>query len=156
MKKWIMIIGPRGSGKTTLAHHLDGRESDRPLKKTQDIIYGNRAMDTPSAYLENPWMYKHLIAAAQQASEILVLVDGEKPKSYCSPGFTRVFTVPVTGIITKVDADTDLDSCRAILERMGVKPPYKHMMKQTDQFDQNHHICKTRLPDEEDDDAIHH
>ncbi|WP_430108465.1 EutP/PduV family microcompartment system protein [Paenibacillus sp. B1-33] len=51
MKKRIMLIGPTDCGKTTLANALDG--TDRPLRRTQDIIYGPKTIDTPGAYIEN-------------------------------------------------------------------------------------------------------
>ena len=68
-----MIIGPSKSGKTTLANELNGYTG--PLRRTSDIIYGKNTIDVPSAYIENSWMYKHVIAVSQDASKILILVD---------------------------------------------------------------------------------
>jgi len=51
MKKKIMIIGPRQVGKSTLANLLN--HTDKPLRKTQDAIFGEKTIDVPAAYLEN-------------------------------------------------------------------------------------------------------
>ena len=50
MKKKIMIIGPRQVGKSTLANLLN--HTDKPLRKTQDAIFGEKTIDVPAAYLE--------------------------------------------------------------------------------------------------------
>ena len=59
-KKRIMVIGPKGCGKTTLVNSIN--DYDGPLRRTQDTIYGRETIDVPSAYIENAWMYKHMIA----------------------------------------------------------------------------------------------
>ena len=64
-KKRIMVIGPKGCGKTTLVNSIN--DYDGPLRRTQDTIYGRKTIDVPSAYIENAWMYKHMIALAQDA-----------------------------------------------------------------------------------------
>ena len=68
-----MVIGPSQCGKTTLVRALE--EDDRPLRRTPDLIYGKRTMDCPGSYVENADMYKHLIAASQDASHVLILID---------------------------------------------------------------------------------
>ncbi|SDG44990.1 EutP/PduV family microcompartment system protein [Desulfosporosinus hippei] len=123
MKKRIMIVGPTQSGKSTLANVLN--ESSRPLKKTQDIIYGKNTIDTPSSYLENPSMYKYLIATAQTASHLLILVDQSKLLEVYPPAFAKSFNCPVLGVITKIDlAQEFADLSIQQLKRIGVKEPY--------------------------------
>ena len=68
-----MVIGPKGCGKTTLVNSIN--DYDGPLRRTQDTIYGLETIDVPSAYIENAWMYKHMIALAQDAWCILLLID---------------------------------------------------------------------------------
>ena len=68
-----MVIGPKGCGKTTLVNYIN--DYDGPLRRTQDTIYGRETIDVPSAYIENAWMYKHMIALAQDAWCILLLLD---------------------------------------------------------------------------------
>lgn len=97
MKKRNLLIGPTGCGKTTLAHTLDG--TDRPLRRTQDVIYGPETIDTPGAYVENAWMYSHLIAIAQNASHILMLVDQSWCQDVYPLDFAASFTKPVIGVI---------------------------------------------------------
>ncbi|WP_312337894.1 EutP/PduV family microcompartment system protein [Anaerospora hongkongensis] len=123
MKKRIMIIGPGQAGKTSLCNVLN--DSDRPLKKTQDVIYGKYTIDTPGAYIENASMYRYLIAAAQGAACVVILVDQARPVEVYPPGFAKVFTCPVFGVITKAGTATDnQDWCRSQLQKIGVYEPY--------------------------------
>ena len=87
--KRIMVMGAGGSGKTTLAHALNGDHS--PVKRTPCLVYGARTIDAPAAYLESPWMVHHLIAEAQNASHVLMLVDQTKTREVYSPGFALAF-----------------------------------------------------------------
>lgn len=122
MKKRIMLVGARQSGKSTLANWLN--RTDAAIKNTQDVIYGCRTIDTPGAYLENARMYKYLIATAQAASHVLVLVDQSRPEEVYSPGFVRIFHCPVIGVITKCDTHQEnCLKCVQQLQRSGVTAP---------------------------------
>lgn len=122
-KKRVMIIGPTKSGKTTLANALNDYEG--PLRKTQDIIYGKNTIDIPGSYIENTWMYKHLIAVSQDASHVLILVDQSKCDNVYSPGFARSFRCPVIGVITKIDLMLENEKlCYKQLKEIGVAEPY--------------------------------
>ena len=118
-----MIIGPTGCGKTTLANFLN--DADKPLRRTQDIIFGNRTIDAPGAYIENAGMYKNLIVTAQNAQRVLMLVSQEQPKEVYPPGFAKSFNCPVTGVITKTDLTPEnAEKCIDQLKRIGVPEPY--------------------------------
>ncbi|QUH19587.1 EutP/PduV family microcompartment system protein [Alkaliphilus sp. B6464] len=122
-KKRVMIIGPTKSGKTTLINALN--DYDGPLRKTQDIIYGKNTIDIPGSYIENTWMYKHLIAVSQDASHVLILVDQSRCDNVYSPGFARSFRCPVIGVITKVDLMPENEKlCYKQLKEIGVEEPY--------------------------------
>lgn len=122
-KKRIMVIGPTNCGKTTLINALNDYEG--PLRKTQNIIFGKNTIDVPGSYLENPWMYKHLIATAQDASLILILVDQANCEDVYSPGFAKVFRCPVIGVITKVDLRPENeDLCIRQFKQIGIAEPY--------------------------------
>lgn len=118
-----MVIGPTNCGKTTLVHALNDDEG--PVKKTQDIIYGKNTADVPGAYIENAWMYKHLIAASQNASHILLLIDQSGLKDVYPPGFAKVFRCPVIGVISKADLKPENEEhCIRQLKLIGVDAPY--------------------------------
>ncbi len=123
-KKRVMVIGPTRCGKTTLVNELN--DYNGPLKKTQDTIYGEKTIDVPSSYVAIPWMYKHLIAIAQNsASHILLLIDQSNPVEIYSPGFAKVFSCPVTGVITKCNVKPENERvCLKQLEKTGVSEPY--------------------------------
>ncbi|MHB8073979.1 EutP/PduV family microcompartment system protein [Desulfosporosinus fructosivorans] len=123
MKKRIMVVGPTQSGKSTLTNVLN--DSTRLLKKTQDVIYGKNTIDTPGSYLENASMYKYLIATAQAASQVLILVDQSRLVEVYPPGFAKTFTCPVIGVITKTDlAPENVNLCIQQLKRIGITEPY--------------------------------
>ncbi|MBP2629152.1 MAG: hypothetical protein H6Q68_3863 [Firmicutes bacterium] len=123
MKKRIMVVGPNQAGKSTLTNVLN--DSARPLKKTQDIIYGRNTIDTPGSYIENPLMYKYLIATAQTASHVLILIDQSKITEVYPPGFAKAFTCPVIGVITKSDLNQkNTNLCVEQLKRIGICEPY--------------------------------
>lgn len=123
IKKRVMVIGPTNCGKTTLVQALN--EDEGPVRKTQDIIYGKNTIDVPGAYIENAWMYKHLITVSQNASHVLILVDQSRPTNVYSPGFAKVFRCPVIGIISKTDLMPEYeDKCNLQLKQIGVTEPY--------------------------------
>lgn len=118
-----MIVGPSNCGKTTLANALNGCEG--PVKKKQDIIYGKNTIDVPGAFIENAWMYKHLIIIAQQASHLLILVDQSRCVNVYPAGFAKAFRCPVTGIISKVDLMKQNEKkCIRQLKDIGIEEPY--------------------------------
>ena len=122
-KKRVMMIGPTGCGKTALANALN--DYDGPLRKTQNITYGNNTIDVPGSYIENTGMYKHIIATAQNASHVLILIDSTKCAEVYSPGFAKAFRVPVVGVITKCDLnDSNTELCMRQLKKIGVSEPY--------------------------------
>lgn len=122
MKKRIMVIGPTQAGKSTLVNVLN--DTERPLKKTQDVIYGKNTMDTPGSYIENASMYRYLIATAQTASSVLLLINAFRPIDVYPPCFAQTFTCPVIGVITKIDlAPENVSLCRQQLKRIGVSEP---------------------------------
>lgn len=122
-RKRVMIIGPTNCGKTTLANVLNGFVG--PTRKTQDMIYGINTIDVPGSYIENTWMYKHLIAAAQDASHVVIMVDQSRPSSVYSPGFAKVFRCPVVGVISKIDIMPENEVlCIRQLRLAGLDEPF--------------------------------
>lgn len=122
-KKRVMVIGPSRSGKTTLVNLLNDYKG--PLKRIPDVIYGENTIDIPSSYIENTWMYKHVIAVSQDATKVLMLVDQSDCKEVYSYGFAKSFRCPVIGVITKCDLMPDnKERCIQQLRKIGVSEPY--------------------------------
>lgn len=121
-KKRIMIIGARGSGKTSIANILNG--ISKTPARCQDVIYGKNTIDIPSAYIENSWMYKNMIALSQDASHILIVVKNSHKDDIYSEGFAKVFTKPVIGIINKEDFEHLQEKAISTLKSIKVEEPY--------------------------------
>lgn len=122
-KKRIMVVGPKGCGKTTLVNAIN--DYDGPLRRTQDTIYGKYTIDVPSAYLENAWMYKHMIALTQDAWCVLALVDQSRCAEVYSHGFAKAFRCPVIGVISKADLNPENEQiCIRQLKTIGIEEPY--------------------------------
>ena len=122
-KKRIMVIGPKGCGKTSLVNLLN--DYDGPLRRTQDTIYGKYTIDVPSAYIENAWMYKHMIVLSQDAWCMLVLVDQSRCAEVYSHGFVKAFRCPAVGVISKCDlAPENEETCIRQLKTIGLDEPY--------------------------------
>ncbi|SFA99373.1 EutP/PduV family microcompartment system protein [Clostridium frigidicarnis] len=125
-RKRIMVIGPSRCGKTTLVNVLNDYEG--PLRRTPDLIYGENTIDVPGAYIENAWMYKHIIAISQDASHILILVDHSNCTEIYPYGFAKCFRCPVIGVITKCDLISENEEkCLQQLKDIGVSEPYFHI-----------------------------
>ena len=121
--KRIMILGARQSGKTLLANYLYG--IDTPPKRTPHMVYGKNTLDVPGSYVESSDMHKHLIAAQQDAYCMLMLCDPTAHKRSYPPGFSKVFRIPVLGVVTKADLGGEgVERCCAELQSAGVQKPY--------------------------------
>lgn len=121
-KKRIMVLGASRSGKTTIVNYLNNYKG--PLKRRADVIYGENTMDIPSQYIESPWMYKHVIALAQDASKVLIILDYENPREVYPDGFAFSLNKEAIGVINKIDDVKNLEKCKRQLKRIGVKEPY--------------------------------
>ena len=96
-----MVIGAVGSGKTALLMALNRDNS--AVTKTQAIIYTGLTIDTPGEYVENPRMYKALLATGPEAGCILFIQDSVAGNSVFPPGFAGSFGRMSIGVVTKMD-----------------------------------------------------
>ena len=85
-------------------------------------------------------MYKYIIALAQLASHVVMLVDQSMPTEVYSPGFAKVFRCPTTGVIMKSDLKSEnYIKCVDILKRIGLQPPFfpisKNNMEEIDKLE---------------------
>lgn len=119
MKKKIMLIGSSTCGKTTLCQRLNGLEIQ--YHKTQTIGVINNTIDTPGEYLENRQLYKGIIVTAADSDMILFLQDATDERFRFSPGQAAFFSVPVIGVVSKIDiADKQqIDDAAELLELAG-------------------------------------
>lgn len=120
-------MGGAGCGKTTLAAFLE--EDSFLIRKTPHMVYRTYTLDTPASYLESPWMRQHLIAAAQDASCVLMLTDAAAARMIYPPGFAKVFRVPVFGIVTRCQkcAQENIRAAEIQLKQAGIKEPFYYI-----------------------------
>ncbi|MBP1041660.1 hypothetical protein I6N95_11640 [Vagococcus sp. BWB3-3] len=121
MRKQIMIIGAQGSGKSSVANWLN--ETEKPLKKRQDAIYGQYTLDIPAGYLENPSMYRYIFSLSQTAGLILLLANGKDTISVFPPNFAKSFPCPVVGMVRGTNEEEKMFA-EEVLQAAGVTPPY--------------------------------
>jgi len=122
-KPRIMVIGGIGAGKSSLIALLNG--SDEDVRKTQTLCYCDSTIDTPGEYLENPFMYKNIIAAADEAESILFVQDLDQIRCVYPPGMAKSFNRRTIGVVTK--ADGNLENLSRVLmnfKEMGLEEPY--------------------------------
>ncbi|MFB0710650.1 EutP/PduV family microcompartment system protein [Buttiauxella noackiae] len=119
--KRIMLIGPSQCGKTSLTQRLHG-EAIR-YQKTQAIEWSPTAIDTPGEYLENRRLYSALLASANEADVIALVLAATAEICPFSPGFTLPMNRPTIGIVTKSDlADaTAIEQSLAWLTESGAQ-----------------------------------
>lgn len=108
MKK-TMFIGPIGSGKTTLYKRLFSLPLD--YVKTQTLEFYEGVIDTPGEYLEDRNYYSALLVTSMEADTVALIMDCTDTQTVYPPGFTRMFTKPTIGIITKIDLLGDGEDC---------------------------------------------
>lgn len=118
----ILLIGGIGAGKTSLKLWLSGDAGKAP--KTQVLTYSDTFIDCPGEYLEIPRYYHVLIDASHMVSEIWALQDSQQLRSVYPPGFSKVFTRPVVGIVTRVDLpNADPERAISLLKQAGIQDP---------------------------------
>ncbi|WP_090932330.1 EutP/PduV family microcompartment system protein [Pelosinus propionicus] len=118
----VMLVGAIGAGKTSLIHTL--QKDVRSAEKTQSIQFSDGAIDTPGEYAQIPRFYSALMTTAMQASVVVVVQDATNLKVTLPPGFAGMFSRPVIGVVTKVDAPgIDRDKAKSRLMEIGVKEP---------------------------------
>lgn len=119
MDKKIMLIGSSTCGKTTLCQRLNGLTIE--YQKTQTIGVINNTIDTPGEYLENRQLYKGIIVTAADSDLILFLQDATDERFRFSPGQAMFFSVPVIGVVSKIDIATEqeVEDATELLELAG-------------------------------------
>ncbi len=124
IKKRIMVIGAKNSGKTSLINNLLG--INEAPKKRQDVIYKGDTIDVPAAYIENRWYNRHVITLSQEAFCVLVLVSQSDIELFYSHGFMQsLLCENIVGVITKADLNSEnAKKSEQQLKNCGAKPPY--------------------------------
>ncbi len=123
-KRRIMVIGAERCGKTSLVNLING--IDEPPKRRQDIIFTDKTIDVPAAYLENRYYNKHVVTISQDASCVLVLVNQSDPKIVYSHGFVNALMCDnKLGVITYADRDIqNRKKCEEQLKSCDLQPPF--------------------------------
>ncbi|AMQ20803.1 ethanolamine utilization protein EutP [Geobacillus thermoleovorans] len=111
----VLVIGPVGSGKSTLTKRLLGME-DVPVKKTQSLEYTNWIIDSPGEYSQNPMYYRTLMATALGAKVLLIVQDATRRDCALPPNFASGFPLNPIGVITKIDhPNADIETATRFL-----------------------------------------
>ena len=119
----IMIIGAIGAGKSSLSALINNSKDE--IRKTQTLTYSDSTIDTPGEYLENPFMYRHIIAAADEADCIIFVQELDQSRCFYPPGMARSFNKPTVGVITKADGNIDNIPCLLDnFKELGLEEPY--------------------------------
>ncbi|UUV98082.1 EutP/PduV family microcompartment system protein [Vagococcus luciliae] len=135
MKKRVLIIGPKQSGKREIAQYIE--QSQTEIRKVANVLYTEKTMIVPDTYLESPWMHKHIIALQQTASCALFLVPIKSSKVSYPPNFSKIFRVPVVGMITshgKSYTEKDQKQALNVIEKIGLSKTWYQvdLEKETD------------------------
>jgi ethanolamine utilization protein EutP len=123
VKPKIMLIGGVGAGKSSLAACLNNSKEE--VRKTQSLIYSDNTIDTPGEYLENPFMYRNIIAVAEEADWVIFVQALDQIRCVYPPGMARSFNRHTVGVVTKADEDSDnLQNVLLNFKEMGLEEPY--------------------------------
>lgn len=91
------------------------------------VTYGASTIDTPGEYIENPLMYRHVIAASQDAGVLIFVLSYDQPGFSFPPNFALMFNTKKVGVFTKSDLPNRRHTTEELAKRMketGVPPPY--------------------------------
>ena len=102
MKK-TMLVGRTGCGKTTLMQAIQGKEL--VYRKTQAVGFCSSIIDTPGEFIENRRLYSALMASSVGCDVIGLVHDATSAQSIFPPKFSSMFTLPVIGIVSKIDRE---------------------------------------------------
>ncbi len=108
-----MIVGLAGAGKSTISDLVEGEQSSHQHR--EDCFYRTCCFEVPGSYVENQWMHSILIMLSQnQASAVLLLIDGVTGQTLYNSGFARAFNEPCLGVLTKCDLLDEAQRARGL------------------------------------------
>ncbi len=108
-----MIVGLAGAGKSTISDLVEGEQSSHQHR--EDCFYRTCCFEVPGSYVENQWMHSILIMLSQnQASAVLLLIDGATGRTLYNSGFARAFNEPCLGVLTKCDLLDEAQRARGL------------------------------------------
>jgi ethanolamine utilization protein EutP len=114
--KPIMLVGPTGSGKSTLIKILNHEEGK--VKKTESITYLPYAIDTPGEMIHIPFLYNAVILNSARASLVLFLVSAKRYPRLPSK-IALALKVPAIGIVSQIDG-ADETGIRRATSALGI------------------------------------
>jgi ethanolamine utilization protein EutP len=121
MMKNIILIGPRGVGKTSLMQRL--RELPLSYKKTQAAEYYDSIVDTPGEFIQYRRYYSALQMLTHEVDIACLCLSAEGGVNSFPPNFAQTLSKPCIGIVTHIDIIKDkrqIDRAHEHLESAGV------------------------------------
>lgn len=121
MKK-IILIGPRGVGKTSLMQRL--RKIPLSYKKTQATEYYDNIIDTPGEFIQYRQYYNALQMMSNEVDIVCLCISVEDSVNSFPPNFSESLSKPSIGIVTHIDMienENQLIRAHEQLELIGVE-----------------------------------
>lgn len=118
-----MLMGENGAGRRSLVHALGF--ATLPLRRPMAVEYAGPFVFPPPEFLENRRFYRALITTATMCDILLFLQDATRRISAFPPGFARIFTCRILGVITKADSpQADIPRSQRFLQHAGLHNSY--------------------------------
>ena len=85
----------------------------------------NTTIDTPGEYLENRGYLRSLMVTATETDQVIFVQDASREQFFFSPGQSSAFSMPVAGVVTKIDIAKQIRDAVELLQLAGAGPIFR-------------------------------